>query len=318
MSFIWPIRSFFGGFGLSYYFEMLAVSSGIARFGSASKNHSPLLRRNIHRIEKGLTSRNRRGSFALGFIGETVDEYLSRRNELDPVEANWCKDVLNEYFQNVDQTPKIEREQTRFLASLEEVYSNPDGSGPSYKSSDASIVYSQFLSLTKQRRSVRYFSDKKVMAEDVDKAIEAGLQSPSSCNRLPYRLIRAEGYEESAKILDLPFGAAGFSHQVPYAIAVIGDFSNYFSPRDRHGPYIDGALFTMAFTLALETLGMASTIVNWPELWIQDLRAKSVLKIKKHERVLFMVALGFPDESLKIPGSGKKSVSAMSSYLDPS
>ena len=76
---------------------------------------SYLLRRNIHRLEKGLIMPERRSIFALDFIRETVIEF-QRMVENGNVqlasnaEIKWADDVLEAYFSAVDQNnPVISR-----------------------------------------------------------------------------------------------------------------------------------------------------------------------------------------------------------------
>jgi hypothetical protein len=60
-----------------------------------------LLRRNIHRLEKGLTMRPRRRVFALDFISETVGIYASvvaASGGTTNRELVWSRDVLDAYF----------------------------------------------------------------------------------------------------------------------------------------------------------------------------------------------------------------------------
>src|SRR5690606_24136294 len=65
-----------------------------------------LLRRNTHRLEKGLIMRPRRSVFAEGFIQETVDCYKEavKSKLLAEAEKKWATDVLDEYFKVVSPT----------------------------------------------------------------------------------------------------------------------------------------------------------------------------------------------------------------------
>jgi len=88
--------------------EMFAVRAGIRKYGARALNwpqgQPALLRRNTHRLEKGLIMRPRRDVFALDYIGETVHAYraaleASQRGEstLSPEQLQWAHDVLQEY-----------------------------------------------------------------------------------------------------------------------------------------------------------------------------------------------------------------------------
>ncbi|XQF91266.1 nitroreductase family protein [Pseudoalteromonas espejiana] len=100
-------------------------------------------------------------------------------------------------------------------------------------------------------------------------------------------------------------GTAGFSGNIPCLIAVVGDLSYYPEARDRHVIYIDGALASMQFMLAVETLGLASCPINWPELHTLDYKVSQLLEIPQYKRVVMFMAVGYPDESGQIAYSEK-------------
>ena len=99
-------RLYFGLCSREFNHEFRAVATGHVKYAEAmlSKNKSRyMLRRNIHRLEKGLIMRPRRSTFAERYIGQTVDAYQERiaRNAVSP-ELKWAADVLTEYFSIVD------------------------------------------------------------------------------------------------------------------------------------------------------------------------------------------------------------------------
>src|SRR5690606_4502513 len=82
---------------------------------SGSSATTSLLRRNTHRLEKGLLMRPRRSLFALDYIEETVEFYCGlvtgtpvERLEQDD-ELRWASDVLNQYFDVVKAHPLVDR-----------------------------------------------------------------------------------------------------------------------------------------------------------------------------------------------------------------
>src|SRR5690606_5915785 len=90
---------------------------------SGSSATTSLLRRNTHRLEKGLLMRPRRSLFALDYIEETVEFYCGlvtgtpvERLEQDD-ELRWASDVLNQYFDVVKAHPLVDRLRKRYLAT---------------------------------------------------------------------------------------------------------------------------------------------------------------------------------------------------------
>ena len=79
------------------------------------------LRRNTHRLEKGLVMRPRRAVFALDYIGETVRMYVALAKDAELRAQNsklaqWSADVLSEYFSVVGEHEKIEHARELFAS----------------------------------------------------------------------------------------------------------------------------------------------------------------------------------------------------------
>jgi nitroreductase len=84
--------------------------------------------------------------------------------------------------------------------------------------------------------------------------------------------------------------------------------------RDRHVIYIDTALAAMAFQFALETLGLASCCINWPDIERLEIAMGKLLNLRPDERVTMCMSIGYPDPEGKVPFSQKKSLDQLRSY----
>jgi len=276
---------------------------------------SPLLRRNIHRLEKGLVMRPRQAVFAEDYIEETVAEFVRVRAEgvLDPIEHRWAADVLGSYFTAVTETPRI--------ALARAVYSGrtqPAGTGESAASRETSVpfpreagissrvTYDDFLTLCRQRRSVRWFEPRPVPHEDVLRALDAAAQAPSACNRQPFLFRYFDRPEDAQRVAGIAMGTTGYAGNIPALVVLVGDWSCYPEERDRHVPYIDASLAAMQFMLALETLGLASCPINWPDIEPLERRMDRELGLPPHLRPVMLIALGYPDPKGGVPYSAKK------------
>ncbi|WP_372595369.1 nitroreductase family protein, partial [Actinotalea sp.] len=154
------------------------------------------LRRNVHRLEKGILMRPRREVFAKDYILETVEFYALAVDRgpndpaMDPSEIQWASDVLAEYFRVITAPdPVVDRAREVFSSvqhSPEPAAVMPYEHGSIQASS---VTYDDLLALAHQRRSVRWFLDKPVDRELIDRALAIGRQSPSACNRLPYEFL---------------------------------------------------------------------------------------------------------------------------------
>jgi nitroreductase len=283
------------------------------------------LRRNVHRLEKGILMQPRRSSFAGDYILETVHFYSvavkrASGTTIDATELQWAHDVLREYFLIVDDSnPAVRKARAEF--EVLEHLSEPGEAKPyahsSIKRSD--LTYDQLLQLSQQRRSVRWFADRPVEREKIDRALEVGRQSPTACNRLPYEFRIFDDPEMVQKVAGIPFGAAGYSHQIPTLVVVIGRLDSYFSPRDRHVIYVDASLASMGFMYGLEAQGLSSSVINWPDFEPLEQKMSRTLRLAPHERVIMLMAVGYADPDGLVAFSQKKDLEVLRKYnvLEP-
>ena len=310
-----PIGShiFLGLLSNSFLAEHFVVAKGVSRFNKSHKSSSPLIRRNIHRIEKGLSSKSRKQSFAESYVLETVVEFANRFNTLESNEKNWTTAVLENYFEvTQSESENYLRAKSLFLDVAPSV--SIDSKHKPFLPKSTEVTIESFRNLALSRRSTRWFLEAPVDVNLIKQALDVAIAVPSSCNRLPYRYHFYAQDPMRKKVAGLALGADGFRQQIPVIGVIIGDFSSYFSPRDRHAVYTDSAMSAMNFSLALHSLGLGSTILNWPEIWIQDFMAARILGLKSHEKVVMMIALGYPDKEALVPSSVKKNIESFSSF----
>jgi nitroreductase len=133
------------------------------------------------------------------------------------------------------------------------------------------------------------------------------MQAPSACNRQPFKFIQLSG-ADAATAAGFAMGTTGFAAQIPTLLVVVGDLSAYPAERDRHVIYIDGALASMQLMLALDTLGLASCPINWPDVERLERKMDKFLQLQPWQRPVMLIAVGYPDPTGGIPFSAKKSV----------
>jgi nitroreductase len=281
-----------------------------------------LLRRNVHRIEKGLLMENRRNVYALDYIIETVEVYEKIRVANVLVYSDllqWSADVLTAYFQSVITHPTIEKARAIFDRSgrcadgcaLELV---PYAYQP-LKDKDVDEMSAMFKRLVHQRKSVRqYRFDVLPPRDKIEQAILLASQAPSSCNRQPFEF---RIYDDSAlvqKLSALASGAGSFRESIPMLAVVVGKMEVSPSPGDRHLMYIDGSLAAMNFMLALESMGISTCPINWPDNNNIESKLRNIISIKDTERPLLFIALGYAHEAAVVAHSQRKGLSEMCNY----
>ena len=303
--------------------EHRAVLAGLKAYealeGEGAANRF-LLRRNTHRLEKGLIMRPRRELFALGYIELTVDAYERAlqeysQGEFPQEDLQWAHDVLREYFAVVGGHDLIDTLRDRF-AALPGIERRDVDAIPYQRDLEGAppVDYASFRALTKRRRSVRWFADTPVPRELVDQALVAAFEAPSACNRQPFIFRFFDDPDRIAELATLPAGTKGFAHNFPMICVIVGQLRAYPKPRDRHLIYIDSALAAMGFMLALETLGLSSCPINWPDVASREKKMAAALNLDPDQRPIMLMAIGYPDPEGAVPFSQKQPLDSLRTY----
>lgn len=280
------------------------------------------LRRNVHRLEKALIMRPRREVFAADYIVETVEFFRATRarsldtGAFDQSELDWAHDVLEEYFASITGVnPKIEEAKRIFELSTGDGHVSVERTKvPRPKRQLSHVTYDEMLALAEQRRSVRWYEDRAVPRDLLDKAMMVARQAPTACNRLPYEFRIFDDEAMVREVAAMPFGTVGFAGNIKTIVVVVGKLSSYFSPRDRHAIYVDASLAAMSFMFALETLELSSTAINWPDLEPLEHRMQKRLGLEFSDRVVMLIAVGYADTEALVPYSQKKELDTIRTY----
>lgn len=301
--------------------EQQAVLSGIVahhNISNSTRGHNNALRRAIHRIEKGLLMRPLASIFAVEYIEAAVSSYVAALNSKnhEKTELAWAESVLTKYFDHVGTAKSVSHAKLQFKESQKANVSTANVNGPlgPYEHaliSRSTVEFKDLKLLFAQRRSVRWFQAKSVNLSIVQMAVEAALQAPSACNRQPFYFKFVESKHDVQRIAEIAMGTTGYSHQIPLLCILIGDWSAFEDERDRHLPYIDGSLAAMQLMLALETLGLSSCPINWPDVEALERKMAKELQLPDFMRPIMLMAIGYADPAGKVASSVKKPVTSM-------
>lgn len=320
---------YYGALSSAFSREHRAVAAGRLAYRkglTAQRRSSFLLRRNVHRLEKGLIATERRRVFALDFIGETVTEFEAVAAAFAgeaalSAELRWAHDVLTRYFGAVDLgQPEIRRQYARFSAAAATLRRGDPGaeSAPFRRDLTVNPVDIDDLGrLAVRRRSVRHFIAEPVSRDVVDRAVAVAAQSPSACNRQAFRFLLFDDPAEARAVAAVPAGTKTFVAGLPSVAVVVGRLRAYPRERDRHAIYVDGSLASMAFIFALEAQGVASCAINWADEEPAESRIARLLSLAPDERVIMMIAYGWPDPEAEVPYSAKRELDELREYASP-
>ncbi len=291
--------------------EHKAVLQGRLQYKRSLKQvgrSSALIRRNIHRLEKGLIMQPRRAVFASDYISETVALYAKavEQASLCDAEFKWATDVLTQYFAVVEDNAVIAKARALFHSTQESAVVATSIPYAHQTLAAAKVSFADLSALFLRRRSVRWYQQKAVDPALIRQAVNIATLAPSACNRQPYRFDLLSNASDAAEIARCAMGTTGFADNIPCLIVVVGDLSCYPAERDRHVIYIDASLAAMQLMLALETLGLSTCPINWPDIEEREARLQKKLGLAYHERPVMLMAVGYADPEGGVAFSQKK------------
>lgn len=306
----------------SFYYEQKAILEGQVIYNKNEKNHTEpqhQIIRNSHRLEKGLSMRDRRPVFAEGYILDLVQDVITAwtlDSKLNKKQLRWSIDVLNEYFNTVDKTETITDAKKEFDQFCDKIDYEPGSRIPKTRTKIEQdiIEYGELKGLAEQRTSTRWFQKQKVPREEIDKALQIASESPSACNRQSFEFRFYDDDDLIEEISKLPMGAKSYRSNIPCLGVIVGKQRAYFNDRDKHVIYIDASLAAMAFQFGLESLNLSSCCINWPSIPKNDWDIAKKLNLDADEEVIMMMAIGYPDPNGKVPHSEKKDIDEIRSY----
>lgn len=290
----------------------------------AGRGNLYMLRRNVHRIEKGLIMKPARPIFALGMIEETVRGFtdcleLTRLGrQQDIVSLQWSRQTLEEYFGRVTGHPIVARARTAFDRALvchAKLLADDTARVPYQRAVAANLPTIEAMeAMALHRRSVRWFEPRSVPRDVIDRAVKVAGFSPTACNRQPFRFEIFDTPEAVARVGAIPKGTPGWLHQIPCFIVIVGKFDAFRFERDRHIPYIDGCLASMSLIYALEAQGVSSCCVNFPDYAATEKRMATALNLPVWERAVMCIAIGYADPAERVPYSQKLPLDSLRRY----
>lgn len=290
-------------------FELRSAIMGIVsgpKLGSFQKSQ---IRRNLHRIEKGMVMQPRRSIFAEDYIMELVLSIYKHQDKLSKEERKWAKNTLISYFSGADQAKSdaISSAYKFYMDHLSQklIDNVPGKLIPNIKNTQIKTNILDFGDFVRRRRSVRWFTDELIDQSIINECIDISLQAPSACNRQPFHFYLLQN-TDAEKVASLAGGTAGWKQNIRNLIVVVGDQSFFDALHDRHVIFIDASLATMQLILAMHSNGIGSCVINWPDIPTRQRKLANLIQLKEYEVPVCMLAFGVPSEDGLTPVSTKK------------
>jgi nitroreductase len=256
-----------------------------------------------HTIEKGLSLPEPRPLFGKSNISRILHLLrVSQPNSVGKVGVQMAIGSLKEYLEfhkklGIEDVflSDVESE-TSTLSRFHSIY---DGGGTkniediTFKINDGVFKYSEFIS---SRYSCRNFQGKKIPKHIILKILETAQQAPSQCNRQSTRIHCYQSKDKIDKLLSLQGGSRGFSEKVYNLIVISNDLNAWVGRGERNQCYVDGGLFAMNLLLSIHANGLASCPLNFSKTYFAERKFKKMANIPRNERVVMLIAFGFPSE----------------------
>lgn len=157
-----------------------------------------------------------------------------------------------------------------------------------------------FLSLVKQRQSVRKYQDKDIPHRVIDKCLEAARLAPSASNSQPWKWIIVDQPDVLAPVAKACNDMKAINKFVAgaKAIAVIVLEKPKLITRiattikKREWSLIDVGIAAEHFCLQATELGLGTCMIGW----YNEKKIQEVLEIPKNKSIALLIAMGYPPE----------------------
>lgn len=311
-----PLKNIgFAGIGYVYDFYRFYKFGGW-RKKRASRGYRAV--KIYHRLEKSLSFRVQKansGSDAANALLGMFKEKGFQRNKISYHEKVALK-VLSDYKDTIDPNIELAFNISKLSEELESDFVI-DGGVTEY--SHAELLLGKLESpenffLT--RYSVRDFKSEKVDKCLIERAVRLALKTPSVCNRQAWHVYHIDQREVIDNVLTLQNGNRGFGHEAPCLLLLTVDLNAFDTSEERYQHWIDGGMFSMSILMALHSLGIGSCCLNWSKGVIDDLRLRKKINIAPNHTILMLMAVGYPNENLKVCYSARRPLEEVYSYVN--
>lgn len=314
---------------LKYYYNDAKQYSKFA-FEIQDKHSYRNLRAKItlhyHSIEKGMSNYNIRlgfGKKALTDLFLSLDNYVELKYSNDDERYLSAISILQSYIafhksNNYDVSWVEKRLDKHLIYSGRTTLNNNKNEGGFREYTKQSIVANKdksFKEFTKSRISTRDYSAEEVNISLVNEAIEIAINTPSVCNRQPWKVYVIRDYQKIQETLNIQRGLNKETREnAKLLLAITTDISYFTHDKERNEPFIDGGLFSMSLLYGLHYKGLAACSLN-ASMGYKDIdRVKRINRIHESERIIMFITVGNYPDNIKVPVSARDSLEKFVEY----
>lgn len=274
-----------------------------------------------HAIEKGLSRENFRAGFgkiAVPGLAKEINGWLDAGHDLDDPFLQSSAAVGRTYF---ERHASLKHDVSAFRKlftpeALELVDGAAHGEGGVIPAEDErelpprSAGSNGFVDVVYERRSVREFTDEPVHEDDIARAVQIAMQSPSVCNRQGVRVHQFDDPEMIKSVVDIQGGFSGYA-MPPRLLLVSSDLDAMLFPEERNQPFVDGGLFMMSLLLGLTHAGLGACSLNTAMGPKRENDIRKIIDIPESEVFISFVAVGHYAKKVLVPRSKRTDLGAV-------
>ncbi len=280
-----------------------------------------LIIREYHVVEKGLTMPQTRLGFGKDVIIDLANnciDYIQKYSN-DEIQLKYAINVLAEYKHfHLNENFQLENDVQNAIDKLFEFAGDIAPSHQIEFSREDYFKYvdSNFAEFSNSRHSVRNYCDANIDSEDILKVLDTARNTPSACNRQPWRTYVYREKHAINEILKVQGGNRGFGHLTNVLLVITSDLCMYTSVEERNAPYVDGGMYAMNVLYSLHANKIAACILNCSNSVEKDLLMREVTHINESEVFIAMISCGIPPENFKVASSLRYPVSFTNKFMN--
>ena len=275
-----------------------------------------------HSLEKGLSNVNSRyfGIEKIDTIIELLNKYKKYNgysNEYDFITGINILRSYTKFYEKNDWTDRNEYHKAKeFIEQHKEIKMLNVGSFNLHRNDfidNAKIDYNSFL---ESRHSVRCYENKKISKNDIEKAINMTLKTPTACNRQMIKIYYVNDKEKANEVIKIGQGFSGFDLKGINIFLITFDVNANYFIGERNQGWFNAGLTSMNFVNALHSLGIGSCFIQFGNTTKEEEKIKKMLNIPNSERVAVLLSAGYYKNNSLIPYSPRKSIDDVYRVID--
>ena len=292
IAFIYILIDLFG------HFKYSAPDDGLITRTTKEYSRITILEKDLHRIEKGLSLLNAKKSFGLE-PASRIDFFLRKHSQsIDGYYAKRSRMALEARDKWISSGERADGLLTERVS-------------PQLDNSKWEL-FEQFF---KSRRSIRNFVGSAPSRDQIFKAIDWSINTPSVCNRQGWYVWYVTQEHLLKKILSLQNGNAGFSNL--NAVLIFGmDRKKYTLGSERNQIWIDGGLFAMSTVWGLHAQGLGTCFLNWATSPRKTQALRNLVGASRNIEFITLCAVGFFEKDTLVAISPRKIPSQYFEHLN--